>query len=371
MVELVRGRGSLAETFSGIEGSRWAVLGGRTSFEASGAREMLEPFLDSGARVLLVEGPLPDVEEVDRLTKELSGDPPTSLLGVGGGLVIDTMKMVAACLRMGATASQVVDGIRLSDRRDIRMVAAPTTAGSGAERTPFAVAYRDGVKHSVDDARLLPASAILDPLLAGSVPPRVAGASGLDAIAHCVESMWACRSTLESRSVASAALASLAEHIEPAVVGRDEQALEALVYAASDAGEAIATTRTTAAHALSYHLTSEHGIAHGHAVALTLRPLLELNHRLDGSSVVDERGHEHVKETIVQMCAALGVSDAHEARHWLDGLIVRLGLESSVDEAAGRPVDRSRWLAGVNAQRLANNPYRLSDADLMEIANAA
>lgn len=285
--------------------------------------------------------------------------------------MIDTTKTVAACLRTGAAATDLVDGHHLSDRRDIRMVAAPTTAGSGAERTPFAVIYRDGVKHSVDDPRLLPDSAILDPLLAGSMPPRVASASGLDAIAHCVESIWACRSTPESRFVASSALASLAVHIEPAVIERDEQALEALLYAASDAGRAIATTRTTAAHALSYYLTSEHGIAHGHAVALTLGPLLEINHRFDESSVVDERGDEHVRESVAQVCASLGVSDALEARDWLDGLIVRLGLESSVDEAAGRQVDRNRWLAGVNAQRLANNPYRLSDADLMEIANAA
>lgn len=107
------------------------------------------------------------------------------------------------------------------------------------------------------------------------------------------------------------------------------------------------------------------------ATGFTLGLLLELNHRPDHSSGVDERGDEQVRESISLICDALGVSDAHEARDWLAGLIVRLGLESSVDEASGRPVDRSRWLAGVNAQRSVNNPDRLSHADLMEITKAA
>jgi alcohol dehydrogenase class IV len=353
-----------------LAGSECVILGGQTSFEASGASRVIQPLFEGDGRVLLVRGPLPTTGEVDRLVREIGAEIPSRMVAVGGGLVIDVMKVVGLSLATGRNAAEIVAGGSDVAGELPFMVAAPTTAGSGAERTPFAVLYHDGVKHSVDDQRLLPPRAVLDPTLSYTVPKPVAAAAALDAIAHCVESIWACRSTAESQAVALDALSRLSRNIEPGVVHGVDDARDELMYAASDAGDAIARTRTTAAHALSYHLTSEYHIAHGHAVALTLGLLASYNQVVDESSLADPRGVDHVRSSVSAACRTVGVADATQLTAHLRELMESMGLAPEVDAAAGQRVDRERWVSDVNPERLANNPRRLTHGDLMQLVEA-
>ena len=371
MAEVVRGAAALWEAVASLVGSESVIFGGQTSFEASGASRVMQPLVSAGGRVLQVRGPLPTTEEVDRLVREIGDGVPSTLVAVGGGLVIDVMKVVGLSLATKKTAAEIVDDGAGAEGDLPLMVAVPTTAGSGAERTPFAVLYREGIKHSIDDQRLLPSRAVLDPTLSRTAPMSVAAAAALDAMAHCVESIWACRSTTASQAVAQDALARLSRNVEPGVVDGLEDAGEELMYAASDAGDAIARTRTTAAHALSYHLTSEYHIPHGHAVALTLGLLASYNEAVDAATVADPRGVDQVRSSVSAACHGVGVSDAAQLASHLRGLMVSMGLAPDVDAAAGKRVDRDRWVSGVNPERLANNPRRLSEADLRELVEAA
>jgi len=149
-----------------------------------------------------------------------------------------------------------------------------------------------------------------------------------------------------------AALARIVDNIEARVVGDSADAREALMYAASDAGSAIAVSRTTAAHALSYHLTARYGVPHGHAVALTLGRIIAFNGGVDDHTV------------------SLGLRDPLDAPKRLHDLVASLGLKPRVDEAADAVVDRRRWIAEVNEQRLDNNPRRINRDDLSAIVGA-
>jgi phosphonoacetaldehyde reductase len=144
-----------------------------------------------------------------------------------------------------------------------------------------------------------------------------------------------------------------------------------MALAASTAGAVIATTRTTAAHALSYHLTSRHGVSHGHAVALTLGLMIGYNEEVDETSCRDPRGVDHVRAAIREVCSLLGVQDGQGARRFLTGLTGRLGLAQTVDQACPDGVDRSAWAADVNPERMLNNPRVITDSDLSEIVGAA
>jgi len=369
--EMVRGLGSFGDVVGSLTGSGCVILGGQTSFQASGAAVAAQTIVEAGGRLVRVRGPLPTTEEVDRVVAEIGEEPPETLVGVGGGLLIDVMKVVGLSLATGTSTGEIIaHGADVSGDLP-SMVAVPTTAGSGAERTPFAVLYQDGIKHSIDDSRLLPSRAVLDPTLSRSAPKPVAAAAALDAMAHCVESIWACRSTLESQAVAAEALSRLSANVEAGVVGGDGPSQEELLYASSDAGAAIAITRTTAAHALSYHLTSEHQVAHGHAVALTLGLLASYNEAVDESSVTDPRGVDHVRSAVSAACQKIGVSDGAELTHRLRELMESMGLASMVDAAAGHTVDRELWVSAVNAERLSNNPRGLGHADLLDLVREA
>ena len=95
---------------------------------------------------------------------------PDTVLALGGGSAIDCAKGIAA-----------LGGL------PVRLVAVPTTSGSGSEVTSFAILTQGGVKHPLVDPALRPELAILDPALLEALPPRLIAESGMDAVSHCVE----------------------------------------------------------------------------------------------------------------------------------------------------------------------------------------
>lgn len=158
-----------------------------------------------------------------------------AFIAVGGGTVIDTTKLVR-------------DGVN----SEAPFLAIPTTAGTGAEATRFAVYYDHGKKMSADDIRYLPTDVILIPEFAETQTPYQKASTEFDAYAQAVESLWAKRATDDSKAYARKAL--------------DLMTSGQQMLGSYWAGKAIDISRTTAAHAFSYFMTANYGIPHGHAV---------------------------------------------------------------------------------------------------------
>ena len=138
--------------------------------------------------------------------------------------------------------------------------------------------------------------------------------------------------------------------------------------AAHLAGKAINISKTTAPHALSYWLTSHYGIPHGVAVAVFLGCMLEFNSQVTAADCNDPRGPQHVQRRIATVLRSLGVDDAIAGRKKLAGLIARIGCPVTLRETG--IVDHSeirQLIAEVNAERLSNNPRRISASQLFEL----
>ncbi|MGH3377419.1 MAG: iron-containing alcohol dehydrogenase [Actinoallomurus sp.] len=199
---------------------------------------------------------------------------PRVVVTVGGGSAID----LAKAARMLRPARSSLDAGLRGDPQALRtdppyLLAVPTTAGTGSEVTPFATLYHGGKKVSLDVPGVRPDHALLDGLLVTSCPPRVAVAAALDALCHAIESIWNRHATAVSLRYAAAAADTLVRCLaagRPVVERLDPQMGEHRLLAATAAGVAIAQTRTTAAHAFSYRLTAQQGLAHGFACALNL-----------------------------------------------------------------------------------------------------
>ena len=109
--------------------------------------------------------------------------------------------------------SSTVLAIKADELDDgLDLIAIPTTAGSGSERTPFAVAYVDSVKRSIEHESIRPRLAIVDPVLTYSMSREVTVSSGFDALSHALESLWSVRATPESIELSRKALLSGMEH---------------------------------------------------------------------------------------------------------------------------------------------------------------
>jgi alcohol dehydrogenase class IV len=128
-------------------------------------------------------------------------------------------------------------------------------------------------------------------------------------------------------------------------------------------------SKTTAAHALSYALTAHHGLPHGHAVAMTLPAVFEANADVTEADVNDLRGTAHVHDVIRELCMLLGADSPKKAVLRIHEIIARIGLSVAWLSEHGIDLSEARdnVMRGVNAERLGNNPRRLSARELEQI----
>lgn len=208
----------------------------------------------------------PKYEEVENALKLFKDNNCDSVVSLGGGSAID----VAKCVKLFSAMDENKNYLTQEHKYiNLKHIAIPTTAGTGSESTHFAVIYFEGKKQSVHDDIILPDIAILDYHLLLSLPLYQKKSTLLDALCQAIESIWSVNSTLQSKTYAKKAIKLILEN-EDGYLNEDVKSSKKMIEASNLAGKAINITKTTAAHAMSYKLTSIYGLAHGHAVALAL-----------------------------------------------------------------------------------------------------
>ena len=259
------------------------------------------------------------------------------LISLDGGSAID----VAKCINI----------LTLDDKPALREIprckhlSVPTTAGTGSEATHFAVLYKDGEKLSIAHKYILPEYAILDPDFLKTLPIYHKKSAMLDALCQSIESLWAKGATFESREYASESIRLIEENEQSYLSGYDKESALNMLKAAHLSGKAINISKTTAAHAMSYGLTEEFGIAHGHAVALCLPLVWEHLAR-----------HGKVPELLT--------------RNKYNELTARLTeLDMVYDISCGKKADdiAAKLAASVNTERLSNHPVPLSEKEIIDM----
>lgn len=351
-----------------LGGGRALLICGARSFEASGARRML-PGLRRAAQVTRWSDFTPNVTVGD-LSRGLAVAElarPDIVIGVGGGSSLDMAKLLCAFGRPHSEAElwESVRGRRWLTSRRTRLVLVPTTSGSGSQATHFAVLYAGDDKYSVAAPALRPDGVVLDPGLAVSAGPYQRAVSGLDAVSHAIESLWAVDATDESRRYARRALRALLPTIEPFTSQPTRASSRAMAIGSHLAGRAIDISKTTVAHALSYGITRRYGVSHGHAVALTLGAFIEALAGADPSRLRPPVSPGRHARAMRDVLAALGSSDPTAAGQRFDALARRLGLPMRLRDVGIVTSGQVRELAAaVNFERLGNCPVHFSPDDL-------
>jgi alcohol dehydrogenase class IV len=367
--------GQTPQVVAGLGARRVLLVCGGRSFEASGAARML-PELERVAEVRRWSdfAPNPDAADLLRGLGLVDTLAPDLVLGVGGGSAMDQAKLLAGFA--GVTdRTKLEEVIRAGDRvtgRAPGLVLAPTTSGSGSEATHFAVVYLGDEKFSVAGDPLRPDAVILDPALSRSGSRYQRAASGIDAVAQAIESLWAAGATPASRRWARHALRLLLPAIESYVNRPDDRSARAMAVGSHLAGRAIDISRTTAAHALSYAITKRYGVSHGHAVALTLGAFIALHADAPAGRLrpgVDPAAHRLGMSEVLHR---LGAADGAGARAQFGRLLDRLGLPARLSQV-GVATQEARWglVEAVNVERLGNNPVAFTPEQLAAIVGQA
>ena len=340
-----------------------------SAYAASGASATLEPRFRSRSVTTFSGFELnPKLHDIERGIEQFREAHPELVVALGGGTAIDLAKLVGNLANQDVSAREIILGQARILRVGPPLVAIPTTAGTGSEATHFAVAYVDGAKYSVAENALLPNFAIVDPSLTHSLPAGVTAATGLDAFCQAIESMWSVHSTTESVGYAEESIQLAWRHLAVAVQHPRMDARNAMCRAAHLAGKAINISKTTAPHAISYTITSQLGVPHGCAVALTLGAVLAFNWHVTEADCNDRRGADYVRTTIDNIVRLLGFETAHDAQRGIQSFVASLDCPTRLSEVGvTSDAQIEEIVQHVNVERLANNPRLLTNDSLRAI----
>ena len=204
---------------------------------------------------------------------------PDLIVGLGGGSSMDCAKGINFLFSCGGRM-QDYWGEGKATGPLLPMIAVPTTAGTGSETQSYALIADAAthVKMACGDKRAAFRAAILDPELTLTQPPRVTALTGIDALAHALESYVTKRRNSLSLAFSREAWRHLAPNLLTVIsdpydlLARGEMQIGACL-----AGLAIENSMLGAGHALANPLTATYGIAHGEAIALMLPHVIRRN----------------------------------------------------------------------------------------------
>lgn len=326
---------------------------------------------------IVAEPTVNDFKRILEVARQFRAD---SVVGIGGGSVLDVTKLVAAFIN---SAQQVEDcfGTGFIRRKGLWFACLPTTAGTGSEVSPNAILLdeRDHLKKGIVSPFLIADAAYVDPKLTWTVPAKVTADTGMDALTHCIEAYTNKFAHPSVDIYALQGIRLIAANLERAVtLARDNkpadlsdnpayvEAREALAFGSLYGGLCLGPVNTAAVHALSYPLGGEFHIPHGLSNAILLPSVMKFN--------MPANIKRHAEVAIALGCEP-GKNDEETAQRGVD-FIYRLAAAVGIPDkltALGIPQTAVDGMAkaAMQVQRLLkNNPREVTEQDARNIYNS-
>ncbi|MBP2079035.1 bifunctional acetaldehyde-CoA/alcohol dehydrogenase [Oceanobacillus polygoni] len=234
--------------------------------------------------------PDPSIETVMKGAEVMARFQPDVIIALGGGSAMDAAKAMWLFYEYPETdfhglkqkfmdiRKRVVKYPKLG--REAQFVAIPTTSGTGAEVTPFAVLTdkEANTKYPLADYELTPDVAIIDPQFVMTVPKHITADTGMDVLTHALEAYVSVMANDYTDALALRAIQLVFEYLPKAYhTGDDEVAREKMHNASTMAGMAFANAFLGINHSLAHKLGAEFGIAHGRANAILMPHVIRYN----------------------------------------------------------------------------------------------
>ena len=286
------------------------------------------------------------------------------IVAVGGGSVMDIAKL-ASLLKTDEYGVKELLDTPLRAHKCVPTLMIPTTAGTGAEVTPNAIVGvpEKELKIGIVNENMIADYVILDARMIKNLPRKIAAATGVDALAHCIECFTSNKANPFSDLYALEGLDLILNNIEKACDDPEAMAEKnRMQIAAYYGGLAITASGTTAVHALSYPLGGKYHIAHGVSNAILLAPVMRFNSEHPAvrerlAAAYDRCCHEEKTCTTVEEKTAWMIAR-------LEHIVKHLDIPTSLKEF-GVPAEDLEGLvnAGMQVQRLLVNNMRPVTAD--------
>ncbi|MDB1089192.1 bifunctional acetaldehyde-CoA/alcohol dehydrogenase [Streptomyces sp. ACA25] len=317
--------------------------------------------------------PNPELSTVERGAARMREFEPDTIVALGGGSPIDAAKVMWLMYEHPEVAFADARGKFLDVRKrafrfpplgsKARLVAVPTTSGTGAEVTPFAVISDPAAarKYPIADYALTPDVAIVDPVLAMTQPPAVTADSGFDALTHATEAYVSVYANDYTDGLCLQAIKLIFDNLERCVThgAEDRRAREKMHNASTVAGMAFANAFLGLVHAMAHTLGNTFHLAHGRTNAVLLPHVIRHNGRIPAKltpwpKYETYRAHERFQEiaAMLGLPAATPEQGVESYARAVEDLRARCGIPASFQEAG---VDELTYLEALPQQ--ARNAY--------------
>ena len=223
--------------------------------------------------------PEPDLPAVIAVLAAARAFQPDLVVGLGGGSVMDVAKLVAVLWDSEQSVTDVVGVDKVAGRRTA-LAQVPTTSGTGSEAGIRAlVTAPDTLAKMAVESKFMQADlAVLDPELTYSVPAAVTAATGVDALAHCVEAYTNIKAHPVIDGYATLGISLVGQFLARAVAdGADTEARAGMMMASYYGGLCLGPVNTAGGHALAYPLSTRLKLPHGLANAIIFPHVLAFN----------------------------------------------------------------------------------------------
>lgn len=308
----------------------------------------------------------PTVADFKRILEEAREFGADSVIGIGGGSVMDVAKLVATFLRSDQQIEDCYGIGFIKERGYIWFACVPTTAGTGSEVSPNAILLdeTDNGKKGIISNHLLCDVAYLDPALTATVPPRITAETGMDALTHCIEVYTNVHAHPCVDMYALKGIELIAKNLERAVKdGSDMEAREAMLLGSMYGGLGLGPVNTAAVHALAYPVGGMFHKSHGLSNSILLPTVMKYNMSANPQryadvaiacgcqpgATVEETALKGV-EFVAQLSKNCGIPQT----------LAEIGIpQSAIPEMAAAAMKQQRLLV--------NNPRPVTEQDAVEI----
>jgi alcohol dehydrogenase class IV len=309
--------------------------------------------------------PEPDTANLRAALALADAHKPDLIIGFGGGSAMDLAKLVAVLTGSAQSITDVV-GVERVQGKHAALVQIPTTSGTGSEAGTRALVTDPATQNklAVQSVYMLADLAVIDPALTVSVPAQVTAASGVDAMAHCVEAFTSKKAHPLIDMYALEGTRLVGRFLKRAIVdGTDLEARAGLSLASLYGGFCLGPVNTTAGHAVAYPIGTRHHVAHGAANALVFPHTLAFNASVAPSKTA----------AVLQALGYTGAMDEAAVFDAALGYCADLGCTMRLSEFGVPREDLSRMAADAYAIRrlLDNNPRDLPQDEILRMYEAA
>ncbi len=350
-------------------GAKKALVVTDAVIEKIGLREKIEKPLKEVAEVDILDKiePEPTLAAAETVAEAARAAKCDLIVGVGGGSVMDMAKVASAAASNPEQGVSAFLGANKIANPSVPKILVPTTAGTGAEATPFALVIVEEKKKAIASPYNLADVVLIDPTFTATMPPKVTASTGMDALSHAIEAFLSTGSNPLTDSFALEAIRLIADNLEEAFSHGDNlDARLKMSLAALLAGMAFGNAGVIAGHAAAHTFGAKYKIPHGVSAALALPYMMEYNAVENG---VKEKLAKVAREMGEDISGMTGEEAASKAVACVKKMLEKLDLPTRLADLDVPKDDLSGLADAMSKEKgyLARNPRKIEYEDAVKM----